>query len=125
VAQFHRRVQELERELLRARSLREAFAEVVRREAEVLPPIPEPPAAAQDEGEEPCVAMLDISDAHAGELVTSEETGGINAYDMGAFRERAATLVRRAEAILVSHPEARLPPVMRARRCGQRTAITS
>lgn len=104
LAHLHARVQYLEEQLARARDLRAAFEAVVAREAAALPPVPEwePPGPLEDS--DPAVGMLDISDVHAGELVTLEETGGLNRYDLAECRRRADVLAARALRALEAHP---------------------
>ncbi len=50
------------------------------------------------------MAMLDLRDVHVGELVTAEETGGLNAYDLEECRRRASRLVEGALRALRNHP---------------------
>jgi hypothetical protein len=106
IAQLHSRIQFLEGELARVRDLRAAFEEVVRREAAALPPMPawRPQKRSSRGKREPLVAMLDNADMHVGELVTPEETGGLNSYDLEECRRRAARLVEGALMALREHP---------------------
>jgi hypothetical protein len=110
VASLQSRVQELEARLADALDMRAAFQEVVRREVAALQPAPldlGPPGPRQ-EGEGFVLAVLDIGDMHVGELVTPEDTGGLNAYDVAECRRRAGVLLDRALEVLELHRPSRL-----------------
>ena len=108
VESLQARVQELESRLREALDLRAAFQEVVRREVSALSPFPLdlPPAPPREDSY--TLAVLDLGDMHVGELVTPEDTGGLNTYDLQECRRRAGVLVGRALEILELHRPHRL-----------------
>jgi len=100
---------ELRRMLRAAEDLRAAFEAVVAREAAALPPAPAKLPPTEARGREGwTLAVLDISDVHAGERVDAGETGGLNSYDLAEMKRRASALLSRALESMSLHGPDRL-----------------
>lgn len=90
VMRLRQRVDEAERKYAEAIRGGEVEDRIISRVAAMLPalePCGSPTFTPRNPGTPETVVAL-VSDYHIGEVVSAEETGGVNAYDMDIFRER-------------------------------------
>lgn len=99
------RIASLEAALEREKNRSEIILNAVRDTLGALPPLP-PLHIPKSGGDDPHIAMLDISDVHLGELVDPVLTGGLSQYNKTLFRERGERLRRGVHKITGIHRKA-------------------
>lgn len=99
------RIGSLEASLEREKDRSGIILNAIRDTLVALPPLP-PLNLPKPGGDDPHIAMVDISDVHLGEVVDPVLTGGLSQYNKTLFRERGERLRRGVHKIIGIHRKA-------------------
>jgi len=102
-AALRREIRDLKRKYEQALLERDLTDRIIKRIERVItafPPVTNPPPISSAPGEIVETAVLMLSDLHIGEVVSAEETFGLEEYNLDVFRRRLELLSKKIEEIL-------------------------
>lgn len=103
VALLMTRLSAAERSLEQEKDKNEIICAAIEQTVSSLPTLEPLPPIERPKGEDPHVAMIDISDAHVGEKVDPVLTGGLSEYNFDLFKTRGERLRRGVARVVDIH----------------------